>query len=94
MRRAGGEWGRGADQGIPLLSRACAPCVAAGCRMVHSTDIVELELNSKKFKLSVKKKEALEQAEPQVIHMPAPAMQQMGYAPMQAAPMAAPAPAA
>ncbi|KAI7837275.1 hypothetical protein COHA_008889 [Chlorella ohadii] len=34
-------------------------------KMVHSTDIVELELNSKRFKLSVKKKEALEAAEPQ-----------------------------
>eukprot|EP00891_Asterochloris_glomerata_P000406 jgi/Astpho2/406/Aster-03456 len=33
-------------------------------RMVHSTDIVELELKSKKFSLSVKKKEALEQPEP------------------------------
>ena len=32
--------------------------------MVHSTDIVELELKSKKFSLSVKKKEALEQPEP------------------------------
>ncbi|KFM25998.1 Biotin carboxyl carrier protein of acetyl-CoA carboxylase, chloroplastic [Auxenochlorella protothecoides] len=29
-------------------------------KMVHSTDIVELELNSKKFKLTVKKREALE----------------------------------
>jgi acetyl-CoA carboxylase biotin carboxyl carrier protein len=28
--------------------------------MVHSTDIVELELKSKKFKLAVKKREALE----------------------------------
>ena len=32
--------------------------------MVHSTDIVELELKSKKFSLSVKKKEAVEQPEP------------------------------
>lgn len=32
--------------------------------MVHDTDIVELELKSKKFSLSVKKKEALEKAEP------------------------------
>jgi biotin carboxyl carrier protein len=59
-------------------------------RMVHSTDIVELELNSKKFKLSVKKKEALEASEPQIIHMSAPA----GYAaqapaPAPAAPVAA-----
>lgn len=34
------------------------------CRMVHDTDIVELELKSKKFSLSVKKKEALARAEP------------------------------
>ncbi|KAL4858679.1 Biotin carboxyl carrier protein of acetyl-CoA carboxylase 2 [Chlorella vulgaris] len=59
-------------------------------KMVHSTDIVELELNSKKFKLSVKKKEALEASEPQIIHMSAPA----GYAaqaptPAPAAPVAA-----
>ena len=32
--------------------------------MVHSTDIVELELSSNKFSLSVRKKEALEQPEP------------------------------
>jgi len=36
--------------------------------MVHDTDIVELELKSKKFSLSVRKKEALEKAEP-VYHM-------------------------
>lgn len=60
-------------------------------KLVHATDIVELELNSKKFKLSVKKKEALEQAEPQIIHMAAPAA---GYAPPPPAPVAAPAPAA
>ena len=57
------------------------------CRMVHDTDIVELTLNSKKFKLSVKKKEALEVMEPQIVHIQAPSA---GYAP---APMAA-APAA
>lgn len=34
--------------------------------MVHDTDIVELDLKSKRFQLSLKKKEALEQAEPQV----------------------------
>lgn len=61
------------------------------CRMVHATDIVELELNSKKFKLSVKKREALEAAEPTVIHVPAPAA---AYAPAPAAPAPAPAPAA
>ena len=32
--------------------------------MVHDTDIVELELKSKKFSLSMKKKEALEKPEP------------------------------
>ncbi len=66
------------------------------CRMVHDTDIVELTLNSKKFKLSVKKKEALEVMEPQIVHVQAPSA---GYAPapMAAAPApvaAAPAPAA
>lgn len=34
--------------------------------MVHDTDIVELDLKSKRFQLSLKKKEALEQPEPQV----------------------------
>ena len=34
--------------------------------MVHDTDIVELELKSKRFSLSVKKKEALKQPEVQV----------------------------
>lgn len=34
------------------------------CRMVHDTDIVELELKSKKFSLSMKKKEAVERPEP------------------------------
>jgi len=62
--------------------------------MVHSTDIVELELNSKKFKLSVKKKEALEAKEPQLIHMSAPATMQQQFAPAPAAAPAAPAPAA
>ncbi|KAK2080045.1 hypothetical protein QBZ16_002441 [Prototheca wickerhamii] len=41
-------------------------------KMVHSTDIVELELNSKKFKLTVKKKEALEVAEPQGVEISSP----------------------
>ena len=38
--------------------------------MVHDTDIVELELKSKKFSLSMKKKEAVERPEPiyQVIY--------------------------
>lgn len=60
--------------------------------MVHATDIVELELNSKKFKLSVKKREALEAAEPTIIHMPAPAAA-YAPAPVAAAPAPAPAPA-
>lgn len=37
---------------------------AFSCRMVHSTDIVEFELRSKKFSLAVRKKEALVQPEP------------------------------
>ncbi len=44
---------------------------ASICRMVHDTDIVELELKSKKFSLSVRKKEALEKAEP-VYHAVSP----------------------
>mmetsp|Transcript_923 Transcript_923/g.1922 ORF Transcript_923/g.1922 Transcript_923/m.1922 type:complete len:232 (-) Transcript_923:1101-1796(-) len=64
-------------------------------RMVNETDIVELSVNSKKFKLAVKKKEALEAAEPQIIHMQAPAMGAGPMAPAAPAPApAAPAPAA
>jgi hypothetical protein len=37
-------------------------------RMVHDTDIVELELKSKRFSLAVRKKEALEAAEPTIIY--------------------------
>lgn len=55
-------------------------------KMVHDTDIVEFELKSKKFSLSVKKKEALQAQQPvQVVAAPMPMM--------QAAPIAAPAPA-
>jgi len=67
-------------------------------RMVHETDIVEFSLNSKKFKLAVKKKEALEAMEPQFVHVqaplaPAPAMPaQVPVA--QSAPAPAPAAAA
>lgn len=57
--------------------------------MVNETDIVELNVNSKKFKLAVKKKEALEAREPQVVYQAAPA----AAAPVAAAP-AAPAAAA
>lgn len=34
------------------------------CRMVHDTDIIELELKSKKFNLSLRKKEALQSEQP------------------------------
>ncbi len=34
------------------------------CRMVNSTDVVELELKSKRFSLSMRKKEAIAVAEP------------------------------
>lgn len=42
--------------------------IAAPCRMVHDTDIVELELRSKRFSLAVRKKEAIEALEPQVVY--------------------------
>jgi acetyl-CoA carboxylase biotin carboxyl carrier protein len=63
--------------------------------MVQETDIVELELKSKRFSLSVRKKEALKAAEPTVIMQaaPAPAPQAWGPPP-PAAPAAAPAAAA
>lgn len=35
-------------------------------RLVHDTDIVELELKSKKFSLNVRKREALKAAEPTI----------------------------
>ena len=41
---------------------------AQSCRMVHDTDIVELELRSKRFSLAVRKKEAIEALEPQVVY--------------------------
>eukprot|EP00890_Picochlorum_soloecismus_P003301 jgi/Picsp_1/3972/NSC_01484-R1_acetyl- biotin carboxyl carrier protein len=64
-------------------------------RMVNETDIVELSLNSKKFKLAVKKKEALKAMEPQVVHVAAPAAAAPAPQPVMpaAAPAAAPAPA-
>lgn len=40
----------------------------SSCRMVHDTDIVELELRSKRFSLAVRKKEAIEAMEPQVVY--------------------------
>jgi hypothetical protein len=36
--------------------------------LFQDTDIVELELKSKKFSLALRKKEALESAEPQVVY--------------------------
>ena len=42
--------------------------------MVHDTDIVELELKSKKFSLAVRKKEAIEPAE-----APAPVRAPLGH---------------
>ena len=56
--------------------------------MVNETDIVELNVNSKKFKLAVKKKEALEAREPQIVY------QAMPGAPAAPAPAALAAPAA
>ena len=41
-------------------------------RMVHDTDIVELELRSKRFSLAVRKKEAIEAMEPQVVYQVRP----------------------
>lgn len=60
--------------------------------MVNETDIVELNVNSKKFKLAVKKKEALEVKEPQVIHVAAPSAAAAAPAMAAPAPAAAPAP--
>lgn len=41
-------------------------------RMVHDTDIVELELRSKRFSLAVRKKEAIEVPEPTVVYQVCP----------------------
>lgn len=57
-------------------------------KMVHDTDIIELELKSKKFTLNVRKKEALQQELPTIQYAAAP----QSYAPPPPAP--APAPAA
>lgn len=40
--------------------------------MVHDTDIVELELRSKRFSLAVRKKEAIEVPEPTVVYQVCP----------------------
>jgi acetyl-CoA carboxylase biotin carboxyl carrier protein len=61
-------------------------------KMVHSTDIVELELSSKKFSLTVRKKEALEQPEP--VYAPAPQMYQQAPQPQASYPQVAPPPPA
>nr|QKY14971.1 acetyl-CoA biotin carboxyl carrier (BCCP) [Polytomella parva] len=65
-------------------------------RMVHDTDIVDFELKSKKFSISIKKKEALQQAQPvQQVIVQAPAPQYAAAAPIAAAaPVAAAAPSA
>lgn len=55
-------------------------------RMVHETDIVEMELKSKKFSLAVRKKEAIEPPEP--VFAPPQYPPQQGYlqAPQQQGP--------
>lgn len=74
-------------------------------RMVHDTDIVELELRSKRFSLAVRKKEAIEVPEPTVVYQQAPQQQGPQYAPQASyaapppmggppAPAAGPTPAA
>lgn len=56
-------------------------------KMVHDTDIVELELRSKRFSLAVRKKEAIEAVEPQVIYQQAPPQQGgQQYSPQSYAP--------
>ena len=49
---------------VPFLADHTIDRLCWACRMVHSTDIVEFELRSKKFSLAVRKKEALEVPEP------------------------------
>eukprot|EP00879_Flechtneria_rotunda_P001799 GHRR01001963.1.p1 GENE.GHRR01001963.1~~GHRR01001963.1.p1 ORF type:complete len:224 (+),score=77.98 GHRR01001963.1:132-803(+) len=65
-------------------------------RMVNETDIVELELKSKRFSLSLKKQAALQAADPVVQFVQAaaaaPAATPASAAPATAAPAAAPAP--
>ena len=46
-------------------------------RMVHETDIVEMELKSKKFSLNVRKKEAIEPPEPIYVCPITPAASQL-----------------
>ncbi|CAL5222590.1 g4980 [Coccomyxa viridis] len=56
-------------------------------KMVHDTDIVELELRSKRFSLAVRKKEAIEALEPQVVYQQAPPQQGgQQFSPQQYAP--------
>lgn len=59
-------------------------------RMVNDTDIVELELKSKRFSLSLKKKAALQEPVVQIVQAAAP----VAAAPAPAAAAPAPAPAA
>jgi len=64
-------------------------------RKVNETDIVDLELSSKRFNLVLKKKEALAKAEPVYVQAAAPAMSAPAMAPAAPTPAApAPAPAA
>lgn len=81
----------------PAINALDSEDLATIIKLFQDTDIVELELKSKKFSLALRKKEALETAEPQVVYQQAPAQ----YAPPPAwgppppAPVAgAPAPAA
>lgn len=68
-------------------------------RMVNESDVISLEMKSKKFNLTLKKAQAMEQ--PAIQYVQAPMMQQAAPAPAPAAPApaaaapaAAPAPAA
>ena len=60
--------------------------------MVHDTDIVELELRSKRFSLAVRKKEAIEALEPQVVYQvrwqPRAILSDLEFAPLPAIPHA------
>lgn len=52
---------------VQCLHRAMLRRLArAHCRMVHDTDIIELELKSKKFTLNLRKKEAIQAEQPVV----------------------------
>lgn len=57
-------WRAAADPAVSPARRPRRAARARPCRMVNETDIVELELKSKRFNLSVKKKEALKAEQP------------------------------